>query len=608
MTTLTATYSPEDNKLRLYASSRLDRETYDRVKAAGFKWAPKQDLFVAPAWTPAREDLLLDLCDEIGDEDTSLVDRAEQRADRFSTYSTKRASDANGAHAAVRELADNIPFGQPILVGHHSERQARKHAEKIERGMQKAVNLWQTSQYWEQRAAGAIHHAEYKERPDVRARRIKGLEAEKRKRERERKEAEENIALWNARDKDLTLDRATRIANFDYVSARFPLDKYPRPPEASQYEGSMSIWSALDGGIITAEQARDISVRCHERVIAWANRWIEHLNNRLTYERAMLKEQGGEDLLKPKAKPKQPPLLNYRAPEGVSIPNKYRRGEMIHHPMVEMTKAEYAAIPTDYRGGQRVGDHRVRVAIAIYLPAERLPAGISRHAYCYVFLTDSKEHPRPEPAEAAPAEPTPEPRQVPRAPAPKAEPNKFDQLAEQLEHGVQVVTAPQLYPTPTEVVEQMLDLADIYPGQCVLEPSAGTGAIVQAVLDAVDTEVLAYELHADLCNGLRQKFPSHKLQVRQGDFLEVTEFQGHYQRILMNPPFERGADIKHIQHALSMLAPGGRLVAVCANGPRQRDVLKPLAEQSGGEWIDLPAGTFKQAGTGVNTALLVILN
>ena len=60
-----ATYSPEDNKLRLYAFSRLDAETYQRVKAAGFKWAPKQELFVAPRWTPAREDLLLELCGDI---------------------------------------------------------------------------------------------------------------------------------------------------------------------------------------------------------------------------------------------------------------------------------------------------------------------------------------------------------------------------------------------------------------------------------------------------------------------------------------------------------------------------------------------------------------
>lgn len=45
-----ATYSPDDNKLRLYAASRLDPETYKKVHDAGFRWAPKQALFVAPAW------------------------------------------------------------------------------------------------------------------------------------------------------------------------------------------------------------------------------------------------------------------------------------------------------------------------------------------------------------------------------------------------------------------------------------------------------------------------------------------------------------------------------------------------------------------------------
>ena len=36
-----ATYSPEDNKLRIYPSSRLSKELYERVRASGFIWAPK---------------------------------------------------------------------------------------------------------------------------------------------------------------------------------------------------------------------------------------------------------------------------------------------------------------------------------------------------------------------------------------------------------------------------------------------------------------------------------------------------------------------------------------------------------------------------------------
>ena len=102
----TATYSPEDNKLRLYSTTRLDSETYARVKAAGFIWAPKQDLFVAPMWTPSREDLLIELVGEIEDEDRSLVDRAEERADRFSDYKESRIEDAQRAHDAVHRIAE----------------------------------------------------------------------------------------------------------------------------------------------------------------------------------------------------------------------------------------------------------------------------------------------------------------------------------------------------------------------------------------------------------------------------------------------------------------------------------------------------------------------
>src|SRR5580765_2626408 len=198
--TMQATYSPEDNKLRLYSLGRLPKELYERVRAAGFIWAPKQELFVAPMWTPQREDLLLELCGEIGDEDTSLVDRAEQRAERFEDYSENRAEDAEQARAAVARIADGIPMGQPLLIGHHSERHARKDAEKIENGMRRAVKMWETSQYWQYRAAGAVRAAKYKELPAVRARRIKKIEADVRKLDRADKESAANLRAYGLID------------------------------------------------------------------------------------------------------------------------------------------------------------------------------------------------------------------------------------------------------------------------------------------------------------------------------------------------------------------------------------------------------------------------
>jgi Domain of unknown function (DUF3560) len=287
----TATYSPEDNKLRLYPGGRLPKEIYDRVRAAGFKWAPKQELFVAPMWTPDREDLLIELCGDIGDEDKSLAERVGERAERFEDYSDNRARDAETACATVAATVDNIPFGQPILVGHHSERHARKDAERIQNGMRRAVKMWETSDYWTHHAQAAIRNAQYKGRPDVRQRRIKGLEAEQRQHERRLAESAKYVALWQR--EGLTQEQALAVANGDYISKSFPLAEYPREAPASQYEGPMSLWSALKDGIVNETQARQIATTAHHHRMAWARRWLAHYQNRLEYERAMLAADGG---------------------------------------------------------------------------------------------------------------------------------------------------------------------------------------------------------------------------------------------------------------------------------------------------------------------------
>ena len=76
--------------------------------------------------------------------------------------------------------------------------------------------------------------------------------------------------------------------------------------------------------------------------------------------------------------------------------------------------------------------------------------------------------------------------------------------------------------------------------------------------------------------------------------------------VLMNPPFAQGADSEHITHALTMLKPGGRLVALCENGPRQNASLRPMVEARRGDWEDLAADTFKAEGTGARVALITM--
>lgn len=578
ISSFTATYSPEDNKLRLYALSRLPKDLYERVRAAGFIWAPKQELFVAPMWTPEREDLLIELAGEIGDEDTGLVDRAEQRAERFEDYSDSRAQDAESARKAVSAISDGIPMGQPILVGHHSERRARKDAERIENGMRKAVKMWEQSQYWQDRARGAIRAAKYKERPDVRARRIKKIEAEKRSRERDKAQAEATLKVWTNPEKELTYARAVALANSSscWFSRCYPLAQFPRSLPASQYEGDMGLWSALGGSngqefaIITPEQAQAYVVACCTRVVERSTRWLDHYANRLAYERAMLAEDGGT--VADRTGPEVGGACRCWCNQGWSKIQK-------------VNKVSVTLLDNWGNGGQD---------FTRTIPFDKL-AGVmtkaqvdeARAAGRLVGETTRNFHL---------ADGMPEPLPIYKAP----EPNEFDAMRDTLKAGIQVVSAPQLFPTPAALAERMADLAELTAGDTVLEPSAGTGNIVKAIRSRgiFRDHCTAVEINRQLAEMLT----AHTGKVVCADFLACNGDLGTFDRILMNPPFERGEDIKHIKHALTMLNPMGRLVAICANGPRQREALQPLAAT----WIDLEPRTFKESGTDVNTALIVI--
>lgn len=562
---MTATYSPEDNKLRLYSVGRLPADIYARVRAAGFIYAPRQELFVAPAWSPAREDLLVELCGEIGDEDTSLVERAEERADRFEGYQEKRASDADRAHAAVESITQNIPFGQPILVGHHSERHARKDAERIETGMRKAVKMWETSKYWEQRAAGALAHAKYKELPQVRARRIKSLKADLRRCEAA-----------------FTPCNGGRVILQPRWNDNGPEPK--RIPHVMTGQGRAKHWTPVE----------DLP-----RIKASYIRWMAHYHNRITYETAMLNEQGAGALIAPKPRPKQLPLLNYKV-ESLPV-NHFGRGETWK--MIELTSFQFKSIGEDYRGTKEInGTHRVRSAI-VKIDAEgkyvaRSFPGFEKTAHVLVFLSDVKNHPQPAPSTPAPAPVQRKPEFTPRAPEPKsAEESKFDAMKKSLSAGVKAVAVNNLFPTPPAIAARLVKLAAIEDGHDVLEPSAGTGNILRAIHGPCIT--IAVEQSHSLIESLRPLAS----RVICADFLALTAIDlGRFDRIVMNPPFENAADIKHINHARTLLKPGGCIVAICANGPRQRDALMPIATA----WIDLEPGSFADSGTQVNTAIVII--
>lgn len=677
MCTYTATYSPDDNKLRLTCSQRLDAATYARVKAAGFAWAPKQEQFIAPMWTPQRADLCIELAGEIGDEDSSLIDRAEVRADRFEDYSDKRAADAHAARESARRIMDGIPLGQPILIGHHSQKHAERHAKQIERSMERAVNCWDTHNYWKRRAAAALAHAAYKERPDVRARRIKGLEADQRKHQKDHDRAAQFLRLWET--------AVTGGAGWKtHTKDGTPTTPRSRCLTLANMSGAgacdYGLWSALNDEKITPEEARERAMQSCNRSLSWAARWLDHIENRLAYERAMLEEAGGlaaekfdiqpggrvliagewlpvlrvnksggrivsvttaaggfvpvrgieevkdytppteEDAAKVAKVSKLAPLCNYRTPG-----------------CVEMTAAEWkaqtqrtdSAFVAKYKATETTAEHRHRTTHG--------PNWTRLH----VFLTDSavKEAPKlgevkakpagvaaaapwntdREPEAVAPTEPVKferirEPLPMPKAkPAPSADAMEFEGMRNALRDGVQTVSAPQLFPTPPDLAERMAAAADIRPGDRWLEPSAGTGRLVDAVaalvpLDQIETVMV--EVNHDLARGLSQRFPA--AWTLRADFLEIgsDELQ-RFDAIVMNPPFADCADVRHITRALALLAPGGRLVAVASAGvlfrtDRQTREFRRAVEELGGTIEELPAQTFASSGTGVNTVLVTV--
>ena len=117
--------------------------------------------------------------------------------------------------------------------------------------------------------------------------------------------------------------------------------------------------------------------------------------------------------------------------------------------------------------------------------------------------------------------------------------------------GVKAVSAPQLFPTPSGLAAQMVKGTG--PGDSVLEPSAGTGALLAALPPGVITT--AVEINHELARLLDAG------RVVCSDFLECTEL-GLFDWVIANPPFTQNQDVRHIRHMWDFVKPGGRLVTL----------------------------------------------
>ena len=159
------------------------------------------------------------------------------------------------------------------------------------------------------------------------------------------------------------------------------------------------------------------------------------------------------------------------------------------------------------------------------------------------------------------------------------------------------------FPTPPDLAKKLIDLAEIEPDMTVLEPSAGQGGIA---------DLIPATCHIDCIEFLPENV---KVLERKGyktmcaDFLTI-EPSGLYDRVIMNPPFEKQADIDHVLHAWKCLKTGGKLASIMSSSVTFRENKKTvefreLVEDHG--YIErLPDGSFKESGTMVNTCIVVM--
>lgn len=79
--------------------------------------------------------------------------KLEARRERYEEKAEQLRAEAKRLHQRAHEMADVIPFGQPILVGHYSEGRDRRYRERIHNTFGKAFATMDKANHYEQKAA-----------------------------------------------------------------------------------------------------------------------------------------------------------------------------------------------------------------------------------------------------------------------------------------------------------------------------------------------------------------------------------------------------------------------------------------------------------------------
>lgn len=167
----------------------------------------------------------------------------------------------------------------------------------------------------------------------------------------------------------------------------------------------------------------------------------------------------------------------------------------------------------------------------------------------------------------------------------------------------------QFFATPDDVADFMIDLLRVDEGDSILEPSAGQGALIKALLRQYpNSRIDAFEL-MDINRTFLKQIP--EVNIIGEDFL-TEPVEKKYDLIIANPPFSKNQDINHIMKMYSCLKSGGVLASICskhwtfASGKKETAFRNFIEKENCTDIFPLEHGRFKNSGTMVGTQLIVI--
>lgn len=126
-------------------------------------------------------------------------EKQAMKLDRYQELSRKAITESNARREQSDRLSSAIPFGQPILVGHHSERRHRRDIERIHNNMDKNIELQEKAEHYKKKAENILNpsaiSSDNPEAIKLLQDKLKGLE-EKRARAKELKKQGKEIPSW----------------------------------------------------------------------------------------------------------------------------------------------------------------------------------------------------------------------------------------------------------------------------------------------------------------------------------------------------------------------------------------------------------------------------